>query len=101
MKRRTPWTVVEDDLEQLDDIRELLHALNDAYASTQRIEELVSKIPILSARCIRRARKRSPGRDEWTVGQALTLVGNIGLESELLELLEDLTTLRADLAERA
>jgi hypothetical protein len=93
--------VLPEDLEQLDDIRELLRALNDAYAGAQRIQELVAKVPVLSARCIRRAKKRSTPREDWTVTMALTLLGNIGLESELLDLLEDLTTMRADLDEAA
>jgi hypothetical protein len=93
--------VLPEDLDQLDGIRELLHALNDAYAGAQRIQELVSKVPVLSARCIRRAKKRSTPREHWNVTMALTLIGNIGLESELLDLLEDLTTMRADLDDAA
>jgi hypothetical protein len=89
--------VAEEDLELLGDIHALLSSLNDAYAGGGRVVLLIEKIPVLAARCLRRAAKRFPGKEPKTLAEALTLVGNMGLEAELLQLLEDLTVLRADL----
>lgn len=93
-----PWEVVPDDLGCLDAVRSLLSALNDAYVSTGRIQTLIGDIPVLAARCVRRiggVRFEDPA----LLARALTEIGNMGLERELLALLEDLTTLQADLAE--
>jgi hypothetical protein len=95
--RADPCAVAEEDLKSLGDIHALLRALNDAYAGGARVGDLVSKLPVLQARCLRRAIKRNPAKVHCTLPEALTLIGNIGLESELLQLLEDLTVLSAEL----
>lgn len=95
-----PWVVTPADLSRLDAVRELLFALNDAYASTIGIEKLVENIPVLAERVIRRALNDS-GDDRPSIGSALNLIGNMGLETELLGVLEDLTTCRAELEEAA
>ncbi|MDX2052380.1 MAG: HDOD domain-containing protein [Polyangiaceae bacterium] len=89
--------VGRDNLNDLPTIHELLSALNDPYAPSNLIADLVFRIPVLSARCLRRANSpvRQLRRDE--VAKVLTKIGNRGLEAELLQLLEDLTTLKADL----
>jgi HD-like signal output (HDOD) protein len=87
------------DLQKLDAIHHLLEALRDPLASGKLIEHRVSQVPVLSARMIRFARRGHPGRTISTLANALALVGNRGLETVLLELLEDLTVLRADLEE--
>jgi hypothetical protein len=74
-------------------IQELLHALNDPYANIGR---LVGGISVLAARCVFRAQSRSPKLDVTSIDHALTLIGNKGLEAELLALLEDLTILKAE-----
>ncbi len=89
-----------EDLKRLDAIHHLLEALRDPLASSKLIEHRVSRIPVLSARMIRFARRGHPGRTITTLANALGLVGNRGLETVLLELLEDLTVLRADLEEQ-
>ncbi|MEZ4224545.1 MAG: hypothetical protein R3B13_26580 [Polyangiaceae bacterium] len=86
-----------EDLVHIDAFLDLLHCLNDPFASGHKITALVGKIPVLSARVIRRARGRSKRRQLDTVEQALTLIGNGGLESELILLLEELTILKAEL----
>src|SRR5262249_25624382 len=96
--RPDPCVVAEEDLKSLAEIHALLRALNDAYAGGTRIGQLVGNVPVLSARIVRRARKRFPAKSNCTLAEALTLIGNIGLESELLQLLEDLTVLSAELA---
>jgi hypothetical protein len=93
-----PWEVIPDDLGCLDSVRSLLSALNDAYASTTRIQTLIGDIPVLAARCIRRIGGVKID-DPVLLARALTEIGNMGLERELLSLLEDLTTLQADLRE--
>jgi hypothetical protein len=93
--------VIESDLKKLDAIHHLLEALRDPLASSKLIEHRVSQVPVLSARMIRFARRGHPGRTISNLANALALVGNRGLETVLLELLEDLTVLRADLEDAA
>ncbi len=93
-----PWEVIPEDLGCLDSVRSLLSALNDAYASTARIQTLIADIPVLAARCVRRIGQVKYD-DPALLARALTDIGNMGLERELLSLLEDLTTLQADLRE--
>lgn len=88
-----------DALDCLADVQTLLSALNDAYVSSSQIQELVQNIPILAARCIRRLGE-TDFLNRSVLNQALTKIGNMGVENELLGLLEDLTTCRADLKER-
>lgn len=95
--RRAPaWEVTPADLECLDAVRSLLRALNDAYVSTSQIQALILDIPVLAARCVRRVGVKQAVTPE-ALARALTTIGNMGLEAELLGLLEDLTTCRADL----
>jgi hypothetical protein len=84
-------------LKDLDKIHELLRALNDPYAAGKNIGHLVGKIPILVARCIHRAASRSSKIEINSLDHAITLIGNRGLESELFDLLEDLTMLKSKL----
>jgi hypothetical protein len=79
-------------LKDLSNIHALLTPLNDPYANIGR---LVSAIPVLAARCAGRAIQRSK-LEINSIDHALTLIGNKGLESELLTLLEDLTILNAE-----
>lgn len=79
-------------LQDLGKIHDLLTALNDPYAN---IGKLVASIPVLAARCVTRAIQRSK-LEINSIDHALTLIGNKGLESELLTLLEDLTVLKAE-----
>jgi len=98
--RRAPaWEVTPADLECLDAVRSLLSALNNAYASTRQIHTLILDIPVLAARCVRRIGVKQAVTPEL-LERALTTIGNLGLETELLGLLEDLTTCRADLEEQ-
>lgn len=97
--RRAPaWEVTPDDLGCLDAVRSLLSALNNAYVSANQINALVLDIPVLAARCVRRIGVKQSVTPEL-LARALTTIGNMGLEAELLGLLEDLTTCRADLDE--
>jgi hypothetical protein len=89
------WEVTPDDLSCLDAVRDLLSALNNAYVSTSQIQKLILDIPVLAARCMRRVAVKQTATPE-TLAKALTSIGNMGLENELLGLLEDLTTCRAD-----
>ena len=89
--------VTAADLKRLDAIHQLLEALRDPLASSKLVEHRVKQIPVLTARMIRFAQRNHPARNVTTLGGALGIVGNRGLEAVLLELLEDLTVLRADL----
>src|SRR5882724_3619381 len=64
--RADPCTVLEEDLKALDEIHSLLRALNDAYAGGPRVGQLVSNVPVLAARIVRRARKRFPAKANCT-----------------------------------
>jgi hypothetical protein len=83
-------------LQELDRIHELLHALNDPYAS-KNIGSLVARIPILAARCVAKAASRSSKIEINSLDHAITLIGNRGLESVLFDLLEDLTMFKSKL----
>jgi hypothetical protein len=96
--KREAWEVTPDDLGCLDAVRSLLSALNNAYVSTSQIQKLILDIPVLAARCMRRVGAKQAATPE-TLAKALTSIGNMGLENELLGLLEDLTTCRADMLE--
>jgi HD-like signal output (HDOD) protein len=85
------------DLKRLEAIHSLLEALRDPLASSKLVEHRVKQIPVLTARMIRFAKRGAPARNITTLGGALAIVGNRGLETVLLELLEDLTVLRADI----
>jgi hypothetical protein len=90
-------TVQAKHLKDLDKIHELLRALNDPYAAGKNIGALVAKIPILAARCIAKAASRSTKIEINSLDHALNLIGNRGLESELFDLLEDLTMFKSKL----
>jgi hypothetical protein len=89
--------VTPADLACLDAVRSLLSALNNAYVSTRQIHALILDIPVLAARCVRRLGSKQAVVTPELLEKALTSIGNLGLETELLGLLEDLTTCRADL----
>jgi hypothetical protein len=84
-------------LDELDRIHALLRAMNDPYAAGRNIGSLVAQIPILAARCLNRATTRSSKIEINSLEHAITLIGNRGLEAELLDLLEDLTIAKSKL----
>ena len=83
-------------LSELPKITELLHALNDPLAGGKNVGKLVAKIPVLAARVVERALSQSRKKEISSVDQAINMVGNRGLETELLNLLEDLTIKKAE-----
>lgn len=87
--------VGQEDLQHLKRMHDLLAALNDPYVSRQKIEMLTSYSKVLSARVVRHARARNRTID--SLGAALTLIGNRGLETVLLQFLEDLTIYKGEL----
>ena len=89
--------VTPADLKLLPEIRRLLSALNDPVVSQREIDHLCTKVPVLARRIVAHARARAPLRDITRLDSALGLIGNRGLETVLLQLLEDLTVLKADL----
>ncbi len=92
--------VTSADLAHLGAIKELLRLLNDPYAGGTPLVHVVDRIRVLASRCAARARLKSPDRQAKTTTQVLALIGNRGLEAELLTLLEDLTILNAELEGR-
>lgn len=83
-------------LSELPKIMELLHALNDPLAGGKNVGKLVTKIPVLAARVVERALSQSRKKEVYSIDQAINMVGNRGLEGELLTLLEDLTIKKAE-----
>lgn len=85
-------------LKEVPKVQALLSALNDAYASSTQVAMLVERIPVLTARCVRRAVAQKPmGPRPISFEQVLTMIGNQGLEAELLTLLEDLTITKSEM----
>jgi HD-like signal output (HDOD) protein len=83
-------------LSELPKITELLRALNDPMAGGKNVGKLVHRIPVLAARIVHRALSQSRKKEIYSLDQAINMVGNRGLESELLSLLEDLTIKKAE-----
>lgn len=83
-------------LSELPKIMDLLHALNDPYAGGKNVGKLVAKIPVLAARLVDRALSQARKKEVYSIDQAINMIGNRGLETELLALLEDLTIKKAE-----
>jgi len=83
-------------LSELPKIMELLSALNDPLAGGKNVGKLVTTIPVLAARLVERALSQSRKKEIYSLDQALNMIGNRGLESELLSLLEDLTIKKSE-----
>ena len=83
-------------LSELPKITALLHALNDPMAGGKNVGKLVTTIPVLAARVVDRALSRKSKKDISSIDQAINMIGNRGLESELLQLLEDLTIKKSE-----
>lgn len=89
--------VEKADLDGLAALHRLLARLNEPAASASALSTLVDGIPVLAARLHARFQSMR-GRDE-TTSSILSLLGNRVLEGMLMDLLEDLTVLHADLAD--
>jgi hypothetical protein len=85
------------DLKRLDSVKELLGLLNDPYVGPYKLAESISNIPVFAARCRREAALYRPRAEVEDIERALNVIGNRGIEKVLLELLEDMTILKADL----
>ncbi|MBL8742348.1 MAG: hypothetical protein JNK04_14670 [Myxococcales bacterium] len=86
-----------DELKRLPSIHSILGALNDPDAGVPQLRRYCAELPSLRARILHEARRSVPGRDVEDVGYALAVIGNRGFEVVLLEYLEALTILKADL----
>jgi hypothetical protein len=91
--------ITREDLKDLGEIHGLLAVLNDPMAAGRDLAEWIEKIPKLKERLLRTARVRSGHLDLSALGPALNILGNRGLESELLQLLEDMTIAKAEMDE--
>ena len=83
-------------LAELPRITALLNALNDPLAGGKNVGKLVMAIPVLAARLVDRALSQSRKKEIYSLDQAISMIGNRGLESELLTLLEDLTIKKSE-----
>lgn len=95
--RVRPEDVAPEDLQRLQGIHDLLSTLNDPLASQTKIEKFCAATPVLCARLIAYARSVRPSMQVNRLSEALRFIGNRGVEFVLLQLLEDLTVLKADL----
>ena len=99
--RSAKQEVHPEDLARLDVLHKILHLLNEPRQSAGPIADLVAQLPVLEAR-VRRAYRPPQWYTEDAYGPAtvrtiLTVIGNRAFEAVLLQLLEDLTVLRASL----
>ncbi len=92
-----PCRVRPEDLKRLDQVKELLRVLNDPYAGPAKLLDTVNHIPVFAARCRREAALHRPRNEVENIERALHVLGTRGIEKVLLELLEDLTILHAEL----
>ena len=83
-------------LSELPKIMELLQTLNDPMAGGKNVGKLVTTIPVLAARLVDRALSQSRKKEISSVDQAINMIGNRGLETELMNLLEDLTIKKSE-----
>ncbi len=90
-----------EDLRHLPALHGILHALNEPAAGIPQLVDFCSEIASLAGRLMHEAQRLVPDRDVETVGYALHVLGNRGLEEVLLEYLEDLTILKTDIEEEA
>lgn len=89
----------EEELKRLPSLHSILGALNDPAAGVPQLRSFCAELPALRARILREARHTAPDRDFEDVGYALAIIGNRGFEVVLLEYLEALTILKADVEE--
>ncbi|MEO8876698.1 MAG: hypothetical protein ABI461_13990 [Polyangiaceae bacterium] len=94
-----PTRVVPADIERLDVIHALLGKLNDPRASAQILAPFIEAFPPLKARIVQTFATRRPNHRASTLAAMIVGLGNRQIEAVLLELLEDLTFLRAELEE--
>ena len=88
------------DLQRLGLVKDLLALLNDPYVGPYKLAETIEHIPVFAARCRREAALFRPRSEVEDIERALNVIGNRGIEKVLLELLEDMTILKADLEGR-
>jgi hypothetical protein len=86
--------VCSDDLRHLDVVQRILALLNEPAASAAELSRLIEAMPVLAARLGARFTARMSGRTATSTSE-LAFLGNRELEAILLQLLEDLTDLRA------
>lgn len=94
-----PTAVEPQDLKHLPALHGILATLNDPAAGVNQLARLCAQLPSLAGRVVIAARRVAPHHGIDHVDRALKIVGNRGLESVLMEYLEDLTILKADLEE--
>ena len=101
-KRETRRCDVQpEDLKHLDVVHGILRLLNEPRQSARPIASLIEKFQVLEAR-VRRAYRAPQWYTDELYGEpdvmtVMVMIGNRGFEAVLLELLEDLTVLKADL----
>jgi HD-like signal output (HDOD) protein len=83
-------------LSELPKIVDLLNTLNDPLAGGKNVGRLVSTIPVLAARLVERALSQSRKKEISSIDQAINMIGNRGIETELMNLLEDLTIKKSE-----
>lgn len=96
-KQREDLAPKPEELKRLPSLHSILGALNDPDAGVPQLRRYCAELPSLKARILHEARRVVMGRDVDDVGYALSVIGNRGFEVVLLEYLEALTILKADL----
>lgn len=91
-----PYQVRPEDFAQMAVLHHILRVLNDTLAGAPEIAGQVERFPVLKARVQRRFTDRFK-RPAPSVREQIALLGNRDFEMLLLELLEDLTVLKAEM----
>lgn len=89
--------VTREDLSRLSDILKMLSLLNDEFAPAHKLAILINQMPPLKARVTQTYNLMFMGKALPSFQTQVGAIGNRQLETLLLEFLEDLTILRADL----
>lgn len=92
--------VAAEDLEKLDVLHELLATLNDPRASATQIARSIGRHPVLEARVLLAGQTEDNPKRRPRLPEQLARLGNREVEAILLQLLEDLTELDAELKEQ-
>lgn len=85
-----------EELSKLSELRSILATLNDNTAGVNQLVQYVGLLPSLSARIVVAGQRQAHGVEIKSVQHAMCVIGNRGFQAVLLDYLEALTILKAD-----
>jgi hypothetical protein len=84
-------------LDRMPLVKDILTELNDPYAASHRLAQLIAQLPPLEARCRREAKLKRAASADANLEYVLNIIGVRGIEVVLMDILEELTILNAEL----